>query len=76
MSSTLLPNPQVQKLPNTSNNMFGLFKKTTSVEKLQKQYEKLMAQWHALSTTNRAESDKKYAEAQSILEQIYQLKNK
>ena len=50
--------------------MFGIFKKTSEVEKLQKQYEKLMADWHKFSTTNRAESDKKYAEAQKILERI------
>jgi len=55
--------------------MFGLFKKTTEVEKLQKRYEKLMKEWHALSTTNRGESDKKYAEAQKIQNQIEQLQN-
>ena len=55
--------------------MFGLFKKTTELEKLQKRYEKLMKEWHALSTTNRGESDKKYAEAQKIQEQIEQLQN-
>jgi len=54
--------------------MFGLFKKTSELDKLQKQYEKLMADWHKLSTTNRAESDKKYAEAQKIIEQIEILK--
>jgi hypothetical protein len=56
--------------------MFGLFKKNSKseLEKLQKQYEKLMADWHKLSTTNRAESDKKYAEAQKIIEQIEILK--
>ncbi|WP_179339501.1 Lacal_2735 family protein [Winogradskyella ludwigii] len=54
--------------------MFGLFKKTTEVEKLSKQYEKLMADWHKLSTTNRGESDKKYAEAQIIMDKIEQLK--
>lgn len=54
--------------------MFGLFKKTSELEKLQKQYEKLMADWHKLSTTNRAESDKKYAEAQKILDRIEALK--
>ena len=54
--------------------MFGLFKKTSELDKLQKQYEKLMADWHKLSTTNRAESDKKYAEAQKIIEQIEVLK--
>ncbi|NNE33470.1 MAG: Lacal_2735 family protein [Winogradskyella sp.] len=54
--------------------MFGLFKKTSELEKLQKKYEKLMAEWHALSTTNRAKSDKKYAEAQKVIEQIEVLK--
>ncbi|WP_400078375.1 Lacal_2735 family protein [Winogradskyella sp. R77965] len=54
--------------------MFGIFKKTSELDKLQKQYEKLMADWHRLSTTNRAESDKKYAEAQKIIEQIEILK--
>ncbi len=54
--------------------MFGLFKKPTEIEKLQKQYEKLMAEWHTLSTTNRSQSDKKYAEAQSILETIEKIK--
>lgn len=53
--------------------MFGLFKKTSEVDKLQKKYEKLMKDWHALSTTNRSESDKKYAEAQNILEKMEQL---
>ncbi|MDO1500357.1 Lacal_2735 family protein [Winogradskyella maritima] len=54
--------------------MLGLFKKKSKLEKLQGQYEKLMADWHRLSTTNRSESDKKYAEAQRILEQIDVLK--
>jgi hypothetical protein len=56
--------------------MFGLFKKTSELDKLQKQYEKLMADWHKLSTTNRSESDKKYAEAQKIIDQIEILKQK
>ena len=51
----------------------GLFKRTSKVDKLQKKYEKLMSDWHRLSTVNRAESDKKYAEAQEILQQIEQL---
>tara|TARA_R110002049_G_scaffold200439_3_gene371200 strand:+ start:1502 stop:1672 length:171 start_codon:yes stop_codon:yes gene_type:complete len=55
--------------------MFGLFKKTSEVDKLQKQYEKLMSDWHKLSTTNRAESDKKYAEAQLVIEKIEKLKD-
>ncbi|WP_157358420.1 Lacal_2735 family protein [Winogradskyella sp. J14-2] len=54
--------------------MFGLFKKNSEKEKLQKQYEKLMAEWHKLSTTNRAASDNKYAEAQKVLEKLEALK--
>lgn len=53
--------------------MFGLFKKKSEVDKLQKRYEKLMKDWHALSTINRAESDKKFAEAQHIQDQIKNL---
>ena len=33
-----------------------------------------MADWHRLSTTNRAESDKRYAEAEKILQEIDSLK--
>ncbi len=54
--------------------MFGIFKKTSKVDKLQRDYEKLMSEWHKLSTTNRAESDKKYAEAQQIINKIEALK--
>lgn len=56
--------------------MFGLFKKTSELDKLQKKYEKLMADWHKLSTTNRAASDEKYAEAEEVLKQIDELKAK
>lgn len=56
--------------------MFGLFKKTSELDKLQKKYEKLMADWHKLSTTNRAASDEKYAEAEEVLKQIDELKVK
>lgn len=56
--------------------MFNLFKKTSEADKLQKKYEKLMEEWHALSTTNRGESDKKYAEAQKVQDQIVALQDK
>ena len=55
--------------------MFGLFKKKSEIDVLQKEYEKLMSQWHELSSINRAESDKKYAEAEEILKKIDALKN-
>ena len=50
--------------------MFKLFKKKTAIEKLQDRYKKLMSEWHDLSSTDRAASDKKYAQAQQILEEI------
>ena len=56
--------------------MFGLFKKTSELEKLQKQYERLLAESHKLSTTNRSASDKKVAEAQIVLEKIETLSSK
>jgi len=50
--------------------MFGLIKKKTEAEKLQKQYEKLMKEYYKLSTIDRAKSDEKYAEAQKIADKI------
>lgn len=51
-------------------NMFGLFKKKSEKEKLQEQYSKLLKESHRLSTVNRAESDKKAAEADAIAKLI------
>jgi len=56
--------------------MFGLFKKKSEIEVLQKKYEKVMQQWHALSSINRAQSDKKYAEAEDILKKIESLQKR
>ena len=50
--------------------MFKLFKKKTSVEKLQDRYKKLMSEWHDLSSIDRAASDEKYAQAQEVLNEI------
>lgn len=50
--------------------MLNFFKKKSEADKLQQTYEKLMAQAHTLSKTNRAASDSKYAEAQAILDKI------
>lgn len=54
--------------------MLGLFKSKSKLDKLQKQYKKLMSEWHKLSSIDRAKSDEKYADAQKILEQIDVLK--
>ena len=53
--------------------MIKFFTPKPEVEILQKKYKKLMAKGHKLSTVNRTESDKVYAEAHEILEQISQI---
>ena len=50
--------------------MFGLFKKKSEAEKIQEKYKKLMAEAHKLSTTDRAQSDAKYAETEQLLKQL------
>ena len=54
--------------------MFGLFKKKSKEEQLQEKYKKLLNEAHRLSTINRAESDRKTAEAQSVLDELEQLR--
>ena len=56
--------------------MFGLFKKTSELEKLQKEYKKLLEDSYKLSTSNHTASDKKVAEAQIVLEKIEALTSK
>ena len=56
--------------------MFGLFKKESEIDILQKKYAKAMKDWHKLSTTDRKASDKVYAEAEAIAAQIDAIKNK
>jgi len=53
--------------------MFGLFKKKSDKEKLQAQYEKLLAEAHKLSTTNRKMSDQKAFEADEVMKQLEKL---
>ncbi|NJO01206.1 MAG: Lacal_2735 family protein [Bacteroidia bacterium] len=53
--------------------MFGLFKKKSEKEKLQQQYEKLLAESHRLSRSNRKASDEKMAEADQILKKLEQM---
>ena len=54
--------------------MFGLFKKRSEIESLQKKYEKLMEEAYKLSSINRSESDRKVGEADQILKQIEAIK--
>jgi len=55
--------------------MFGLFKKNSPIDALEKKYKKLLEDAYNLSKVSRVESDKKQAEAQEILEQIESLKD-
>ena len=50
--------------------MFGLFKKKSPKEQLQKEYKKLMEDSYQLSKTDRAASDAKREEAEAILKKI------
>jgi len=50
--------------------MFGLFKKKSRLDKLQDEYKKLLLEAYRLSKTNRQESDKRQAEARTLLSQI------
>lgn len=56
--------------------MFGLFKKTSEVEKLQKKYKKLMEDAYKLQSINRSDSDQKYLEADTVLKEIEALQSK
>lgn len=55
--------------------MFGLFKKQSPKQKLQKKYRKLLSEAHQLSTSNRKASDLKMAEAEEVLKQMDALKD-
>ena len=57
-----------------NKTMFGLFKKKTEKERLSDLYSKLMKESHRLSTIDRTQSDKKFAEAQEIMNTIDKLK--
>jgi len=53
--------------------MFGLFKKKSEKVKLHEQYEKLLAESHKLSTSNRRLSDQKAYEAEEVMKQLEKL---
>ena len=50
--------------------MFSFFKKKPKAQQLQEKYEKLQEEAFNLSRTNRAESDRKLAEAEEILKEM------
>lgn len=53
--------------------MFGLFKTKSEKDLLQNQYEKLMNEAHALSTSNRRMSDQKVFEAEEVMKKLEKL---
>ena len=53
--------------------MFGIFKKESELEKLQKQHKKLMQESFNLSKSNRSAGDAKFAEAEAVAKKIEEL---
>lgn len=53
--------------------MFGLFKKKSRRQVLEKQYRQLMEEYHRLSHTDRKASDEKYAEADRVMKELEQV---
>ena len=53
--------------------MLGIFNKKSKTEVLQVKYQKLMKEYHRLSTIDRAASDQKYAEADLVAKEIEDL---
>ena len=56
--------------------MFNIFKKKSEAEVLDQLHKKTLQQAFTLSKSNRSESDKKYAEADAILQKIEALNSK
>ena len=50
--------------------MFGLFKKKSKIQILQKKYDSLMEEYHRISKVNRKEADKKFVEAEAVGKEI------
>lgn len=50
--------------------MFKIFRKKTELEKLQKEYSRLLKEAHILSTSNRKLSDQKIFEAEEIIKRM------
>jgi hypothetical protein len=53
----------------------GIFKKKTEADHLRKQYKRLMKEAYNLSRTDRKGSDKKYAEADALMDRIHELES-
>lgn len=53
--------------------MFGMFKRETPVQKLEKKYKKMLEEAYRISHIDRAGSDKLHAEAESVMKEIENL---
>jgi hypothetical protein len=53
----------------------GIFRKKTEADRLRKRYQRLMEEAYRISRTDRKASDKKYAEADAVMQRIYDLEN-
>ena len=53
--------------------MFGIFKKKSKIEVLEKKYQNLLKESYKLSAINRKASDEKAAEADQMLKEIENL---
>ncbi|MFQ3213176.1 MAG: hypothetical protein ACI9C9_000703, partial [Marivirga sp.] len=54
---------------------FGLFKKKTEKEKLNETHQKLLQEYHRLSTIDRKQADHKMAEAEEVAKKIDAIKD-
>lgn len=54
--------------------MFGIFKKKSKIELLEKKYQNLLKESYKLSTINRKASDAKAVEAEQVIKEIEDLK--
>ena len=53
----------------------GIFKKKTEADRLRKQYQRLMEEAYRISRTDRKASDKKYAEADALMQRIHEIES-
>jgi hypothetical protein len=56
--------------------MFGIFKKKSELDRLEKDYKKLLEESFKLSTSNRSASDAKQHDAQQVLDKIEAIRAK
>jgi hypothetical protein len=53
----------------------GIFRKKTEADRLRNKYKRLMEEAYRISRLDRKASDKKYAEADAIMQRIHELES-